>query len=69
MLVEQYAVVGRAAESRLDRSINQLGGRPEFNPEGLAIRSASQYAEGESLLDMIPENLIAEWIAMEGSRN
>src|SRR5271155_5018202 len=26
--------------------INQLGGSPNFNPEGLAMRSASQYVEG-----------------------
>ena len=39
--------------------IDQLGGFPNFNPEGLATRSASQYAEGENLVDMIRENLIA----------
>jgi bacterioferritin len=48
--------------------INQLGGKPNFNPEGLAIRSASQYSEGETLLDMIRENLIAERIAVEHYR-
>ena len=48
--------------------INQLGGRPNFNPEGLATRAASQYAEGENLVDMIEENLIAERIAVEHYR-
>src|SRR3954451_8786861 len=48
--------------------INQLGGTPNFNPEGLATRSASQYAEGESLVDMIRENLIAERIAVDHYR-
>jgi len=48
--------------------INQLGGRPNFNPEGLATRSASQYAEGENLVDMIRENLIAERIAIDHYR-
>ncbi len=48
--------------------INQLGGTPNFNPEGLASRSASQYAEGENLVDMIKENLIAERIAVEHYR-
>jgi bacterioferritin len=48
--------------------INQLGGSPNFNPEGLATRSASQYAEGESLVDMIKENLIAERIAVDHYR-
>jgi len=48
--------------------INQLGGSPNFNPEGLASRSASQYAEGANLVDMIKENLIAERIAVEHYR-
>jgi len=48
--------------------INQLGGRPNFNPEGLATRSASQYGEGENLVDMIKENLIAERIAIDHYR-
>ncbi len=45
--------------------INQLGGKPNFDPEGLASRSASQYAEGDNLIEMIKENLIAERIAVE----
>jgi bacterioferritin len=45
--------------------INQLGGTPNFNPEGLATRSASQFVAGENLVDMIKENLIAERIAVE----
>jgi bacterioferritin len=48
--------------------INQLGGKPNFNPEGLATRSASQYAEGENLVDMIKENLVAERIAVDHYR-
>src|SRR5207302_5989039 len=48
--------------------INQLGGKPNFNPEGLLSRSASQYAEGANLVDMIRENLIAERIAVDHYR-
>ncbi len=48
--------------------INQLGGTPNFNPEGLATRSASQYVEGADLVEMIKENLIAERIACEHYR-
>jgi bacterioferritin len=48
--------------------INQLGGKPNFNPEGLATRAASQYGEGENLVDMIKENLIAERIAVDHYR-
>ena len=48
--------------------INQLGGAPNFNPDGLLSRSASQYAEGGSLIGMIRENLVAERIAVEHYR-
>ena len=48
--------------------INQLGGKPNFNPEGLSTRSASQYSEGANLVDMIKENLIAERIAVDHYR-
>jgi bacterioferritin len=49
--------------------INQLGGTPNFNPEGLATRSASQYANATTLIEMIKENLIAERIACEHYRD
>ncbi len=39
-----------------------------MNPEGLASRAASEYVEGENLVDMIRENLIAERIAVETYR-
>jgi bacterioferritin len=48
--------------------INQLGGRPDFNPQGLASRSASEYGNAGNLVDMIKENLIAERIAVEHYR-
>lgn len=48
--------------------INQLGGTPNFNPEGLATRAASQYVVGTNLVEMIKENLIAERIACEHYR-
>jgi len=50
------------------KRINQLGGTPNFSPEGLATRSASQYAEGGNLIGMIRENLIAERIAVDHYR-
>ena len=50
---------------RIAERIRQLGGAPDFNPEGLLTRSHAQYAEGSSLIDMIKEDLIAERIAIE----
>lgn len=48
--------------------ISQLGGRPNFNPDGLSTRAAAQYAEGETLVDMIREDLVAERIAVDHYR-
>jgi bacterioferritin len=45
--------------------IGQLGGEPNFNPEGLATRSHSEYKAGDSLTEMIKEDLVAERIAIE----
>jgi bacterioferritin len=45
--------------------ITQLNGAPNFNPEGLATRSHSEYQEGENLVEMIKEDLYAERIAIE----
>jgi len=50
---------------RIAERITQLGGAPDFNPEGLATRSHSEYVEGNSLVDMIREDLVAERIAID----
>ena len=48
--------------------INQLGGKPDFNPDGLASRAASEYGSADDLVEMIKENLIAERIAVDHYR-
>jgi bacterioferritin len=48
--------------------INQLGGKPDFNPTGLATRAASEYGTADNLVEMIKENLIAERIAVDHYR-
>ena len=45
--------------------IVQLGGSPDFDPKSLLTRSHSEYVEGESLVEMIRENLVAERIAID----
>jgi bacterioferritin len=45
--------------------IVQLDGAPNFNPEGLVGRSHSEYVEGDTLVDMIREDLVAERVAIE----
>jgi bacterioferritin len=64
----QHAKEEHAHALAVAERINQLGGKPNFNPEGLASRSASQYVEGDNLVDMIKENLVAERIAVEHYR-
>ena len=64
----QHAKEEREHMMAVAERINQLGGKPNFNPEGLVSRSASQYAEGDNLVDMIRENLIAERIAVDHYR-
>src|SRR6266850_732890 len=48
--------------------IVQLGGAPDFSPQGLATRSHAEYVEGTSLVDMIKEDLVAERIAIDSYR-
>lgn len=64
----QHAKEEREHMEEVAERINQLGGKPDFNPEGLLSRSASQYSEGENLVDMIKENLVAERIAVDHYR-
>jgi bacterioferritin len=65
---EQHAKEETGHMKVVAERINQLGGTPNFNPEGLTMRSASQYVEGANLVEMIKENLIAERIACEHYR-
>lgn len=50
-----------AAAQRID----QLGGVPDFNPEGLATRSATEYGNGGNLVEMVKQDLIAERVVIE----
>jgi bacterioferritin len=61
----QHANEEQGHADQIAERITQLGGEPNFNPEGLLTRSHAEYVEGESLLDMIRENLVAERIAIE----
>ena len=53
---------------RLAARIVQLGGEPNFDPDGLVSRSHAQYTAGTSLVDMIREDLVAERIAIDSYR-
>jgi len=64
----QHAIEEQQHADRLAQRIVQLGGEPDFSPDGLAMRSHSEYVEGESLVDMIIEDLVAERIAIDSYR-
>jgi bacterioferritin len=53
---------------RIALRIRQLGGKPDFNPEGLEGRSHARYAAPDRLVDMIIEDLVAERVAVEAYR-
>lgn len=61
----QHAAQELGHADLLAERIVQLGGAPDLSPAGLAGRSHAEYAEGESLTEMIKEDLIAERIAIE----
>src|SRR5438552_11774016 len=62
---KEHADAERKHADLIAERIQQLGGKPDFNPRSLLERSVSQYIEGETLADMIREDLIAERIVIE----
>src|SRR5215471_10916060 len=62
---KEHADAEREHADMLAERIQQLGGKPDFNPKSLLERSASEYIEGEDLADMIREDLVAERIVIE----
>jgi len=64
----QHATEEQAHADQLAERIVQLGGEPNLSPEGMLNRSHSEYVEGEALVEMITEDLIAERIAIESYR-
>lgn len=65
----QHANEEQMHADQIAQRIVQLGGAPNFSPEGLATRSHAEYIEGESLLEMIKEDLVAERIAIDSYRD
>jgi len=64
----QHANEEQGHADQIAGRIVQLGGEPNFNPEGLLSRSHAEYIEGETLTDMIREDLVAERIAIDSYR-
>ncbi|HEY8203244.1 MAG TPA: ferritin-like domain-containing protein [Pyrinomonadaceae bacterium] len=65
----EHATDEQGHADQIAARIVQLGGAPNFNPEGLLTRSHAEYVEGETLTDMIKEDLVAERIAIDSYRD
>jgi bacterioferritin len=61
----QHANDEQGHADQIAARIIQLGGAPNFSPEGILGRSHSEYVEGDTLVDMIREDLIAERVAID----
>jgi bacterioferritin len=61
----QHANEEQAHADQIAARIVQLGGAPNLSPEGMLARSHSEYVEGETLIDMIREDLVAERVAID----
>lgn len=64
----EHAGEEQAHADQIADRITQLGGTPNLSPEGLLSRSHSEYVEGDSLVEMIEEDLVAERIAIDSYR-
>lgn len=62
---KEHADEERHHADMIGERIQQLGGSPDFNPGTLVQRSVSHYVPGETLADMIREDLIAERMVIE----
>jgi bacterioferritin len=65
----QHANEEQAHADQIGARIVQLGGAPNLNPDGLSSRSHAEYVEGENLIEMIKEDLVAERIAIDSYRD
>ena len=64
----QHAAEEQQHAEMISERISQLDGDPNWNPDGILSRSHSEYQTGETLVDLIREDLIAERIAIESYR-
>ena len=64
----EHATEEQAHADRIAERIVQLGGAPDLDPAHLTSRSHAEYVEGDTLVDMIKEDLVAERIAIDSYR-
>jgi bacterioferritin len=64
----EHATEEQQHADQIAARIVQLGGRPNLSPEGILTRSHSDYVEGEDIVEMLQEDLVAERIAIDSYR-
>lgn len=64
----EHAADEQLHAEQLSERIKQLGGAPNWNPEGILTRSHAEFRNGETLVELIQEDLIAERIAIDSYR-
>ena len=70
-IADEFLVHSNEEQGHADQlagRIVQLGGEPDFAPDGLSARSHAEYIAGSTLVDMITEDLVAERIAIDSYR-
>ena len=70
-IADEFLVHSNEEQGHADQiagRIVQLGGEPDFAPDGLTSRSHAEYVECETLGEMIKENVVAERIAIDSYR-
>jgi bacterioferritin len=64
----EHANEEAAHADKIAKRIVQLGGEPDFAPDGLSARSHADYDASTDLRQMLSANLVAERIAVEAYR-
>ena len=70
-IADEFLVHSNEEQGHADQiaeRIVQLGGEPDLEPSGLASRSHAEYVAGNTLTEMIKEDLVAERIAIDSYR-
>ncbi|MGQ0697416.1 MAG: ferritin-like domain-containing protein [Panacagrimonas sp.] len=70
-IAEEFMAHSKEEQAHADQiaaRIVQLGGEPDFSPDSLSSRSHAEYVAGNSLVEMMKEDLVAERIAIDSYR-
>jgi bacterioferritin len=63
--LKKHADEEQGHADQLAARIVQLGGAPNFDPDGLSKRAHASYGTGSTLTEMLEEDLVAERIAIQ----